>query len=168
MKKITIVRHAKSDWGIESLKDIDRHLNERGYSDAYSMSDWFRNMQPLPDAMVSSPAVRAISTAFIFARAFERAENSIIISPELYEATPGPIKKVIAGLNDKANSVMLFGHNPGLTNFANETCSEMYFENIPTCGIVTMELEISSWQQILTNGKGHMLNYKFPKSFREE
>ena len=57
MKELTLIRHAKSDWGNESLKDIDRHLNERGYDDAYTLSDWYFNNHESPEIILSSPAI---------------------------------------------------------------------------------------------------------------
>ena len=68
MKTLYLARHAKSDWGNEVLKDIDRPLNNRGYSDAYIQSVKFSTDQKHPDLIISSPAVRAFTTAGIFSR----------------------------------------------------------------------------------------------------
>jgi phosphohistidine phosphatase len=70
MKKIFLIRHAKSDWGHESLADIDRPLNQRGYDEAYLASSLLKKKNFIPDLLISSSATRAISTCFIFSRNF--------------------------------------------------------------------------------------------------
>lgn len=80
MKELILVRHAKSDWGSEVLKDIDRPLNERGYRDAYFMSNWFVKEKAKPQVIVSSSATRALSTAMIFARIMDADVKKIRIS----------------------------------------------------------------------------------------
>jgi phosphohistidine phosphatase len=167
MKKLVLVRHAKSDWGKEHLKDIDRHLNERGYDDAYFMSDWYMQHNPMPEALVCSPATRAISTAFIFARAFGVKEADVQIKEGIYESGASRLKEVISQFSDEYASVMLFGHNPGLTDLLNELNKELLFENIPTCGIVILELDVKSWKGIKTLKEATLSGYKFPKSFKQ-
>jgi len=87
MKELIFVRHAKSDWGTEFLQDIDRHLNERGYRDAYFLSEWYEKNKNKPDLILSSTATRALSTAFIFARALEQTTDKIKLEEKIYEAS---------------------------------------------------------------------------------
>jgi phosphohistidine phosphatase len=168
MKKLVLVRHAKSDWGKESLKDIDRHLNERGYDDAYSMSNWYQQHNPMPDLLVSSSATRALSTAFIFARAFGISENAVVINQSIYECDVKTLLKTISGFDNNHKRIMLFGHNPGLTNLVNELNSELHFENVPTSGIVTIGIDIEDWAEMKNmKEQGKLLGYKFPKDFKQ-
>lgn len=166
MKKLVLVRHAKSDWGNESLKDIDRHLSDKGYSDAYAMSEWFMQHNPMPELLVSSPATRAVSTAFIFARAFGIREGQVKLADGIYESSANRLMETVSEFNNSANTVMMFGHNPGFTNFVNEVNKDLLFENVPTCGVVMLEFDIDNWKDILTKKEAKLAGYKFPKSFK--
>ena len=164
MKTLYIVRHAKSDWGNEGLKDIDRHLNNTGYNDAYLMSNNFALNNPMPQLLVSSSAIRALSTALIFARSFHYSERNILIEERIYEASTNELISCIAELDNKLNNVMLFGHNPGLTNLFNQI-SDSFIDNLPPCGILGINFEINTWKDILKiKGKSFLTN--FPKEFR--
>lgn len=164
MKTLYIVRHAKSDWGHEGLKDIDRPLNQRGYGDAYLMSKNFFKAHGAPELLVSSTAIRAISTAMIFARSFGYHENAILILENIYEVQAATLKKVINGFDDKKNRIMLFGHNPGLTNLFNDV-SDSFADNIPTCGIIGIEFNAASWSKVFSS-EGKTLFSDFPKEFK--
>jgi phosphohistidine phosphatase len=87
MKELTLIRHAKSDWGNESLKDIDRHLNERGYSDAYQLSDWYFNNHEVPQMIYTSTATRALNTALIFARSLDFDMKNFVLDATIYESS---------------------------------------------------------------------------------
>ncbi len=147
MKKLILVRHAKSDWGHEGLKDIDRPLTERGYQDAYIMAEWFKKNLPMPDTLVSSDATRALSTATIFARALAIKPNTIKIEENLYESNLQKWLKVITTFDNKSNIVAIFGHNPVITTLVNELNKDLFFDDLPTCAVVAIELPISSWKR---------------------
>ncbi|MDP2386245.1 MAG: histidine phosphatase family protein [Bacteroidota bacterium] len=165
MKTLYLARHAKSDWGNEVLKDIDRPLNNRGYSDAYIQSVKFSTDQKHPDLIISSPAVRAFTTAGIFARTLKYREDKIILSPELYEASTGAVIHTIAATNNAVSTLMVFGHNPSFTEVFDEI-SDSYIDNIPTCGIIGVSFKIKSWAEIITT-KGHCFLSFFPKDFKQ-
>ncbi|MFN5181655.1 MAG: SixA phosphatase family protein [Bacteroidota bacterium] len=164
MKEVFLVRHAKSDWAHEFLNDIDRPLNERGYADAYRMAKLFKDKFEIPDKILSSPATRAINTAFIFSRIFNIEEEKVEIEKLIFEASFKTITTVISKIDNSINSIILFGHNPGLTNFINEK-SDAVLDNLPTCGIVRIKFEISNWDEIL-NHNGLFISSEFPKDFR--
>jgi phosphohistidine phosphatase len=167
MKELIFVRHAKSDWGSEMLKDIDRHLSERGYSDAYFMSDWYKKNKTAPDILVSSTAVRALSTALIFSRALDIPISVLKLEPRVYEASSARILQVVQHFDKNHERVMIFGHNPGFTNVCNELSPEFFFENVPTCGMVSFRSEISEWREF--GVKNARINYfQFPKDFRNK
>ncbi len=166
MKRLIIVRHAKSDWGHEGLKDIDRPLNQRGYRDAYDMANWYSERYDKPDLIVTSDATRALSTAFIFARVMEIPSGTVSVKPEIYEANTEKLRSVISNLPDTANTVMLFGHNPGLTNFANAMCEDLDFDNVPTTGVLALDLNTKSWKDS-GSIQGKTVFYKYPKEFKQ-
>lgn len=166
MKELILVRHAKSDWANESVKDIDRHLNDRGYADAYQLSQWYKSEFSLPDLMVSSPATRAMNTAYIFARTFRMPEAQIMVHGDLYESTLQEYLKVISGIDKKISRLMMFGHNPAITNLTNELNKDLMFENVPTCGIIKIGFPYDSRKEVVENKHGQLLLNKFPKSFK--
>jgi len=167
MKELVLVRHAKSDWVNENTKDIDRPLSQRGYDDAYFLSKWYNEEMALPDLIVSSPATRALNTAFIFARTFNIKEKEILIEESLYESDLKSYLKVISQTDNKVNRLMVFGHNPIMTNLTNELNKDLQFENIPTCGIIKIGFEFNDWKEILSKAEGKLLLNKFPKSFKQ-
>lgn len=165
MKELVLIRHAKSDWGNESLKDIDRHLNERGYEDAYLLSKWYEKNKTMPDLILASTATRALNTALIFARALKFNMTNFIIEENIYESTAAKLLLIIKKQDDSKRSIMLFGHNPGITNLCNELCKERYFDNIPTCGIVSLNFETNSWKTISEDNS--KINFQqFPKEYK--
>ena len=165
MKEITIIRHAKSDWGEEFQKDIDRHLSARGITDAYFMSDWFVKNANKPDLILTSPATRAFSTAMIFARKLELKQEQIIIDERIYEADVKSLFSVVQSTENTKQSVVLFGHNPGLTNFCNVLSDDLFFDNLPTCAIASYQCAIKDWKELGTK-KCKLIYYEFPKNFK--
>lgn len=165
MKQLIFARHAKSDWGNEFLKDIDRPLNDQGYSDAYFLSEWFLKNKALPELILSSTATRAINTALIFARTFDYDMSCFRVEKEIYESSVETLITIIKEQDDSKKSIMLFGHNPAITNICNELAKQLFFENLPTCGIVALNFEIESWKA-LSSKSGVTDFYQFPKDFK--
>lgn len=166
MKEVILIRHAKSDWANESVKDIDRPLNDRGYEDAYFLSNWFKKELPLPELILSSPATRALNTAFIFSRTFGMKESAVMLNEDLYESKMEDYLKVISSLDNIYNRIMVFGHNPAITNLTNELNKDLLFENVPTCGIIKIGFDLNSWKDVAAKKEGKLLLNKFPKSFK--
>lgn len=165
MKELTLIRHAKSDWGNEHLKDIDRHLNERGYSDAYHLSDWHFNNHEVPDVILTSTATRALNTALIFARALNFDMKNFVLEETIYESSVAILLSIIKKQPDSKSSLMLFGHNPTITDLFNELCKDVFIDNIPTCGIMKINFNTNSWKEI--SDKNAKLNFhKFPKDYK--
>jgi phosphohistidine phosphatase len=167
MKQVIFVRHAKSDWGNEYLKDMDRYLAERGYSDAYFLSEWFNKNHAAPDRIIASTATRALSTALIFARALDFNMACFQLEKEIYEGSVATLLSIIKEQDDSKKTLMLFGHNPGFTNICNDLSEDMYFDNVPTCGLVSFNFDISSWSEIEAK-KGKLNFYQYPKDFKNK
>ncbi len=166
MKELILVRHAKSDWENINLKDVDRYLSERGYKDAYDMSEWFLNNKKKPDVIVASTATRALSTSLIFTRTLNFDLKHFKLEPRIYERDVKNLMNLIKLQETSIHSLMLFGHNPGFTNLCNHLAEKFELDNLPTCGIVSLNFEEENWNSIrLKTGK---LNYyQFPKNFKD-
>ena len=159
-KKIFIVRHGKSDWSTPDISDIDRPLKPRGIRDAYKMAKLLKQKKEQQvDLIISSPATRAIHTAIIFSRILQIPEKNILIEYELYMADSVDIKEYCHKISDDYNKVMIVGHNPGFTTFANKfTPNEI--NNVPTSGLVILDFDCSFWKDIAPGVlKNHFFDY---------
>jgi phosphohistidine phosphatase len=159
LKKIILIRHAKSSWDY-NYSDLKRPLSNRGYNDADIMSMIFKNFKLNIDSIYSSSARRALDTANKFLNNLNY-NVKLIIEPNLYDFDGKATEKFIKCLDDSYNSVMIFSHN--------NTCSNLYKKytyhknlHVPTCGILIFEFDVSLWADI-KNGK---CTYYFPKNFR--
>ncbi len=156
MKQLFLIRHAKSDWTNIDLKDIERYLNERGYSNANMMSSKFNYK---PDLIISSPAIRAMSTALIFARNLNYKADNIVIKQELYESSEQNYLSVINNIDNKFESVMLFAHNPTISDVAQILTQALPME-MPTCAIVGINFDVTDWKKVKT---GELFLFDYPK-----
>lgn len=161
MRTLFLIRHAKSSWDNPGLRDFNRPLNERGLHDAPKMAKLLAKKGVKPDLLLSSPAKRAITTAHFFAETFGLEADDVVQEQEIYEAAVSDILNIVNNLPDSAQSVMLFGHNPTLTDVANRF-SDQYIDNIPTCGIVLIESEADSWKAF-SEGNAAVKKIFFPK-----
>ncbi|MGQ0700957.1 MAG: SixA phosphatase family protein [Panacagrimonas sp.] len=165
MLRLTLVRHAKSSWGDPGLDDFARPLNERGRRDAPAMALRVRKLKRLPDRLVSSPALRAITTARIFADSLNVRAKDIELGPQIYDASCKALLEVVRSLDPEVRHVMLFGHNPGFSELGRllATCP---FDEMPTCAVVCLELQVSSWRET-GPGCGRVAEYLYPKDGAE-
>ena len=159
MRKLILLRHAKSSWKDTSLDDFDRPLNRRGKKDAPIMADKLSMRKIKIDLIISSPAKRTTETVKIFANILGY-QSEIIFNDKLYEASYKEILKVINLIDDKYQNVLLVCHNPGITDLANYI-SNYFIENISTSGMVGLSTS-SSWKNISENGCT-LLFYDYPK-----
>lgn len=163
MKTLLIVRHAKSSWDNHTLSDFDRPLNDRGQRDAPEMADRLLKRKVQIDAFVSSPAKRAKKTAVIFAKAYGREKDEVILQESLYHATERDFFNVIAALPETLSTVAVFSHNPGLTDFANTLGQgNIRVDNVPTCGIFAVSFE-GPWESV-KNASREFLFFDYPKN----
>jgi len=162
VKTVILIRHAKSDWGDPSLGDFDRPLNERGKTDAPVMGHRLVDNKIKIDSFISSPAKRAKKTATIIAKAYKVDKDDIIFRDELYGAAENVFWDVIANADKKADSIAIFSHNPGITDFANQL-TETRIDNIPTCGVFAVKAECDKWKDF-KDAKKEFWFFDFPKS----
>lgn len=167
MKRLTLIRHAKSSWDYPMLADFDRPLNPRGRRDAPIMAQRLQGLLSGPFRIIASPAVRALTTAQLFAETFGIADAQIQIEPRIYDATPGTLLHLINTLDDRNEQVLMFGHNPGFTDVARLLCdAPLPFIELPTCGIAIFEFDLPSWQDIVP-GSARLLAFRYPKEVRD-
>lgn len=147
MKRLILVRHAKSSWANPGQEDIDRPLNERGERNAPEMGRRLRERGELPARVVSSPARRALATARLMAAELGIARGDIVIEDALYEASVATWIKVITALPAGLDAVLMVGHNPTLTELANLLCRDVRVDNVPTCGVLRLDYEMRDWAE---------------------
>lgn len=148
------------------LSDFDRPLNDRGKRDAPMMAQRLQKSKVRIDGLISSPALRAKSTAILFAKELEIKEKKIMYVDELYHAGIENFYSVIENCDDEYKQIAVFSHNPGITEFANMLISEVRIDNIPTCGIFAVEADIKKWKNFKDSQK-QFLFFDFPKNTDE-
>jgi phosphohistidine phosphatase len=163
MKRLTLVRHSKSDWSLPGQQDWDRALNKRGQRDAPEMARRLRARKLKPDVILSSPAVRALATATIMARELKVAASIVHQDERLYLAGPADMLAVIRELGGHAQHLMVFGHNPGITDFANRLSAGDRIDNMPTSAVFTATFGIHDWSE-LDWASGQDAQFDYPKN----
>ena len=165
MKTLTLVRHAKSSWNHPGLADFERPLNKRGERDAPRMGSRLAAQHIRPQIIVSSPAVRALTTAKVIASALGCQPAEIITDERVFHAYSDQLLDVIRGFDASFHHLMLVGHNPGLTDLVNQL-AHAGISNIPTCGIVVIRFSVDRWRDV-SDGAGEMLLFDYPKKILE-
>lgn len=161
MKELIIARHAKSSWKNLEILDVERPLNRRGYTDANTVGKYLRLKKVNPDILITSPAVRAFSTATIYARHLEFDSKDFKVDNRLYHGSMYDIELMLSTLPAKINKVMIFGHNPTFTDLANHY-TNANIDNVPTSGIVAINFQIAGWEEI-KSAQGEVAFFQYPK-----
>lgn len=160
-KILLVIRHAKSSWDTGILNDFERPLNDRGKRDAPEMARRLKEKNVLIDAFVSSPAKRAKKTAEYFIEAYGRSKEDIVFISKLYHAPAAVFFEVAQSLPDHFNTVAVFSHNPGITEFVNLLADNVRLDNMPTCGIFAVTFQ-GSWTGF-AKAKKELLFFDYPK-----
>ena len=161
MKKIIIVRHAKSTW-TEQVNDHERGLKNRGFKDAELVSMKFKELNLVPDKLISSTAKRAKLTAEIFIKNLNISPNKLCFDKNLYDFSGENLVETIKNTEVNIETLMVFGHNHALTNFANDF-GDRYIENVSTSGLVVLDFHVDSWNYIF---KGNTIHIIFPRDLK--
>ncbi len=146
MKTLFLIRHAKSSRDDPALPDKERPLNDRGMRDAPRMGERLAKQDVKPDLILSSTALRAFATAEIIAKKLDYKVKDIVVDERLYAAAPDDLLEVIHELGDKPQRVMLFGHNPELTELAHRLSSKI--TDMPTCAVAEFSFDTKSWSNV--------------------
>jgi phosphohistidine phosphatase len=159
-KQVILVRHGNAKSGTYDIPDFDRTLDSVGISEAQEMAFRLKNRNLIPEMLVSSPAIRAISTARIFAGIWSKEPEDILIKEVMYESSTSSLLNIVNGLADDINSIALFGHNPEISAFAGYlTLDDTY--SMPTCAVVVINFDVEQWS-MLGKGLGTMLLFDYP------
>lgn len=162
MLRLTLVRHAKTEPGRSGQEDWDRVLEPRGQRDAPEMGGRLKERGLKPDRILSSPAVRALSTATVFARELGVAAGHVVQDERLYLAQPKDLLKVVRELGGEVPHLMVVGHNPGISEFADRLSAERSVDTMPTCAVYTLEFELEAWSE-LDWSTGVNADFDYPK-----
>ena len=161
-KTLYLVRHAKSSWSDPSLSDRDRPLNKRGRRSAPDMGSRLALKGHQPDLIISSPAKRALMTAGIIAKELDYDKSEILTDESMYFSGDRGMLKMLEGVDDRYQRVMIVGHNPAMTSLMNSLVETSVY-NMPTCAIAVIGYNMASWSA-LRSADGNLLDYDFPKN----
>lgn len=155
MKYLTVVRHAKSSWDQPGAADHDRALNERGLRCAPAVARFLAKtyfggngtaaLLPGPDRVVSSTALRALTTAQLMMEPLRLPPTSMLLDSRLYLAEADAIFDVVRHISEDSAHAMIFGHNPGLHDFVEKMLARTSVPGMPTCATVIMSLPHAYW-----------------------
>lgn len=159
MKRLYVLRHAKSSWDDAQQADYDRPLNERGLETAPFMGRLMKERGLIPDTVVSSPANRARTTAKLVSEA-AGIKQPILFDERIYEASPLTLAKVLSEVQVDADSVMIVGHNPGMEGLIRFLTGEI--AAMPTAALAVIDLDIESWDE-LDHQSGKLVEVLRPK-----
>ncbi|WP_323844257.1 SixA phosphatase family protein [Microbulbifer magnicolonia] len=161
MKKLTLIRHAKSSWDNPDLDDFHRPLNKRGKRDLPAMAQRVRDLGLLPDRLLSSGAVRALDTAEVLADTLELDGDKLLVLSELYGASYQSLLRLLQQQSDDWKHLMVIGHNPGLEDLGYYLTHER-LPKFPTAAVLHIGLKITRWCE-LAESCGTVRLFDFPK-----
>lgn len=165
MKRLILVRHAKTEQMSSSGSDFDRKLTVRGHSDAKLVADKLVKKGFQPALIISSPAVRAMETARIMATTFSLDVNEVTVAPFIYDGnTTAGFLNEVANLSKNHDSVMVVGHNPDMATLSMKLTNENFY-NFPTASVTIIAFEIDDWIDMQV-GKGKLEYYVSPKMIK--
>ena len=160
MKNLFLLRHARAEEKQPGQKDFDRNLSAIGLQNATRMGMNFKKKNLQFDIIISSPAVRAITTASLIAEQINYDSSKIHQNEEVYEASIRTLLQVVNQLKDEWNQVLLVSHNPSATYLAEYLTGEP-IGDLTTCGVVEMEFNVNSWSEV-SEGAGNFKSYEYP------
>ncbi len=146
MSTLILVRHAHASNGSAARSDRERPLTERGKQDAATMGASLAARRLVPDLMISSPALRALSTARLFADQLGYGRADILVDERLYAGSVGVLLAIVHGLDPDRQQVMLFGHNPEFTELAHQLSNAIV--DMPTCAVAEFGFASQPWTAV--------------------
>lgn len=170
MKRLTLLRHAKSGWDDPVKRDFDRPLNERGERAAKLMGRFARDQKLIVDLLIASPAVRVIETLNHFLGSYGKSPETAW-DRRVYLASSATLLDVVRAAPDAVESLMLAGHNPGLEDLIldlvpederNSALRDEVETKLPTASLATLEFDINHWSDI-KEGSATLLSFTRPR-----
>jgi phosphohistidine phosphatase len=176
MRRLMLLRHAKTETDAPSGRDQDRRLDARGHRDAAEIGAWIGSHPPFPDHVMVSPAVRAVQTWDIAWEAMKEQapKPQIELVPELYGADATQLLlsiRMVSATDPKR--LLLVGHNPGmhelalaLTGGGDKVSREALLDNLPTSGLVILDFETDDWNDVAFR-RGRLMLFVSPKLLKQ-
>ena len=165
-KTLLLMRHAKSSWKEEDLKDIDRPLNKRGKKDAPMMAKLLKKENLLPDLVLCSSAKRSRHTVRAMFEELDIPEDIVVELDSLYLAEPQAYLEAIHEQSENAHCILVVGHNPGLEALAQVLTDSVV--SLPTATIAEIKLPIKKWSDLSEETKGTLQNVWKPKGLKKK
>jgi phosphohistidine phosphatase len=176
MRRLMLLRHAKTENEAPSGRDEDRRLDNRGRRDAAEIGGWIGRHPPFPDLVLVSHAMRALQTWEIAWEAMKElvSEPEVELVPELYGADVSQLLEAIrdASLADPER-LMLVGHNPGMHELAlslagsgDHARRKALTDNLPTSGLAIFDFDIDDWAEVAFR-RGRLAVFVSPKLLRQ-
>jgi phosphohistidine phosphatase len=162
MKKLILIRHAKSSWKFNVI-DHERPLNSRGLLDSQLIASCLGSKKVIADLVIISDATRTKLTSEIILSKLKINQEKVVFSHDLYDFSGSNLTQVIKDCPNNVNTLMVFGHNHAITSFVN-IYGDMFIENVPTCGVVIIEFNIDNWDELI---QGKTIETIFPKDLRD-
>jgi phosphohistidine phosphatase len=144
-RELILIRHTKSSWNDFSMPDFDRPIKKERAEDAKEMAAKLKSLKLEPDLIICSPAKRTRQTAEYFYEKLKYEEDRVQFEKRIYESSAGEIFEVVREVKPEVKTLVLIGHNPSLTNFANFFTKEP-IDEIPTTGVVWLEFDSKDWE----------------------
>ncbi len=157
MKKLILIRHAAAEEYLEETVDFDRNLTVPGKKEAAKMAAFLLSKGSNPQVIISSPALRAITTANVFTASLSLDNPKV--QPSIYEADVNALLQVIYQINAQIEVAALVGHNPGVSNLLYFLTGEII--TMATSSWVEIALEAATWTEVSSN-TGKLMHYRFP------
>ena len=143
---IILFRHGKSDWNANYESDHNRPVSKRGTKAAKKMGRYLRNIDQVPDLIISSTALRARNTAEIAINA-GKWSSKLVLEKKIYESNVETLISIISKQSDEYNSICLVGHEPTFSSFI-ERCNNSTWSRFPTASMAQIDFNINSWYDI--------------------
>ena len=170
MRKLYLLRHAKSEWDDPELDDFDRPLNKRGHRNAKRMAAYFEEQNIRPDLILCSAAKRATETCSYF----QKNGQAVQFKEELYLASAQTLVNIVRQLDDSYESIMVVAHNPGLEDLtlqlgrnSDPDLRRQVGFKYPTASVADLEIESQSWSDV-SDSNARLINFVRPKDLPEE
>jgi len=162
VKTLILVRHAKSSWNSDASTDFERPLNNRGMRDAPEMAARLSARGPIPEAIVTSSATRALVTTRLLMTGLGLKSQLLETSDSIYEAPVQALLDTIGNLKEPGRTAMIVGHNPGMSSTGSYLCTEAALQ-MPTCAMVCLDLDIENWEEVYRDC-AKLRWYDYPKN----
>ena len=169
MKRLTVLRHAKSSWDEPNIDDFDRPLNERGWKAARRMGKELKRRGMQFDFALASPAARVRETLDGLAEGYGEFRFATKFEPRLYAADTATLLELVHRLPDDAERVLLLGHNPGLQRLIVELTTDdenghrdRVADKYPTAALAVIQLPAEHWSEAAQRS-GRIVELILPK-----